>query len=875
MRRLLEQSLRHALKKRRPNEPSCVAIRTPGVAPTFEDFVIDNESFAVKEARSLLEMRQILTDSSLHSVVILTGLDSSSVADDILVRLVGGHVHSLNPWDRLADVLGLRSEKDIDSLLRRTVPDLAKELLASLPVGGLPKLAEGRLTSTRAWRLVQEHVFGLEGELSVRKVLELDLSRMLGKWKAAPPALREAFLKSLAMQPDGVAIAWLLSQALKESGVPLVVLGLVVGVVHSGEQAPMPEQIRCQGRLDAWLTSPPKESVLVIHSDSARSLLLEQDARVAGSLLHQAQGLLEQIQGISLAWISDLLPEGFRQRWIVFANALRSCNGDTDELLRALKRLESHQEAKVQTERLRKAQMALRLKRWLAGPIENPTGVQQHAKTYMSDLAWVDRAVHALSGGDAATEFQEAARELLEQVLVRRENLNRSFAQSLSAGQGHVCEGMLAIETVLPELVAPLTEKSRKVLLLVLDGMSWANALEILDELRTDWSLLGSESYTLAAPLLAVGSSIPTITEFARTSLLSGQASKGGQPQEREGFSRLFPAGHLFHKGDLFDQRGQGLSPIVQDRIANSKDLVAVVLNAIDDQLKGSDQLRLHWNRQSIPLLRTLLDLAKHADRIVVLASDHGHVPEAGTQLLPSSEGGERWSAPDRSCAEGEILVRGQRLAPWAGDVIVPWSERIRYAPIHNGYHGGVTPQEWFAPLCVVAPMGYATALPEGWSPTDLMEPDWWLLDVVLQAQTVRVDVVPTAAASTTQVEWAGATERPLYELQGATWVLAIIDSEVMEMQLKIAGRSARKEMAKLALDAFDGAPDQDEIRITRLTMSQRAQVPVARLQGWLALVGRLLNVDNTECFGATPDGQQLYLRPRMLVRQFGVENRI
>lgn len=875
MRRLLEQTLRHALKKRRPNEDPRVAIRISGAVPSEESLVIENETFAVREARSPLEMRQILTDANLPSVVILTTLDSSSVADDILVRLVGGHVHSLNPWDRLADVLGLRSEKDIDSQIRRTVPDLAKELLASLPVSGLPKLAEGRLTNTRAWRLAQEHVFGLDGELSVLKILELDLSRKLGKWKTAPPTLRSAFLKSLELQSDGIAIAWLLAQSLKESEASLAVLGLVIGVVHSGDHAPTTEQIRCQGRLESWLTSPPTEAIRNIHSDGARSLLLEQDSRIASSLLHQAQALLEQIQGLSLAWISDLLPEGFRQRWIVFANTLRSCGEATDEIWRALKQLENHQEAKVQTERIRKARMAFRLKCWLVRPTRLPSAIQEHAKTYLSDLAWVDLAAQALSGGDAATEFQEAARELLEQVSVRRENLNRGFAQSLSTEQGRCGEGMIAIENVLPEIVAPMTRKSRKVLLLVLDGMSWANALEILEDLRTDWSLLGNENYPLAAPLLAVGSSIPTITEFARASLISGQASKGGQPQERDGFARLFPKGHLFHKGDLFDQRGQGLSPIVQDRISNSTDLVALVLNAIDDQLNGSDQLRLLWNRQSIPLLRTLLELAKQSDRIVVLASDHGHVLETGTQLLPSHGGGERWSGPDRTCAEGEILIRGERLAQWAGDVIVPWSDRIRYAPVHNGYHGGVTAQEWLAPLCVIAPMGLGTALPEGWSPTDILEPEWWLLDAVHHAQPVRAAVVPPTEASTTRAEWTGTTERPLHELQGAPWVLAIIESPIMEMQLRIAGRSARKEMAKLALEAFDGAPDQEEVRITRLTMSQRAQVPVARLQGWLALVGRLLNVDNTECFGATPDGQQLYLRPRILVRQFAVENRI
>lgn len=846
MRRLLEQTLRHALKKRRPNEDPRVAIRISGAAPSEEHLVIDNETFAVREARSPLEMRQILTDENLPSVVILTTLDSNAVADDILVRLVGGHVHSLNPWDRLADALGLRSEKDIDSQLRRLAPELAKELLASLPAQGVSKLAEGRLTTNRAWRLVQEHVFGLEGELSVQGVLELELARRFGKWKTALPTLRTAFLKSLELQSDGAAIAWLLSQSLKECEYPLAVLGLIIGVVHSGDQTPSTEQIRCQGRLEAWLEAPPTEAVRGILYDSARSLLLKQDPRNSGSLLHQAQSLLEKIQGTSLARISELLPEGFRQRWIDFANALRTPGDSTEKLWETLKNLEKHQEAKAQPERIRKAQMAFRLRRWLSRPIQDSSSLQQHTKQYLSDLAWVDLAAQSISGGDAASEFQEAARDLLEQVFLRRDRLNRAFAQAVVTAQGRTCEGMIAIENVLPDLVMPLCGKSRKILLLVLDVLSWANTLEILEDLRTDWSLLGSERYSLAAPLLAMGSSIPTVTEFARTSLLCGQARKGGQAQEREGFASLFPKGHLFHKGDLADQRGQGLSPVVQDRISQSSELVALVINAVDDQLNGSDQVRLQWNRQSIPLLRTVLEHARQSGRILVLASDHGHVLETGTQLLPSNGGGERWSVPDRTCTEGEILVRGERLAPWVGEVIVPWSERIRYAPAHNGYHGGLTAQEWLAPLCVMAPMGLATALPDGWSPTDLLEPDWWILEAVLEAHQNRVEALAPTSDPMVQPEWTGAIERPLNDLQGAAWILAILGSDVMEMQLKIAGRSARKEMAKLALEAFDCAPDQEEVRITRLMMSQRSQVPVARLQGWLALVGRLLNVDNT-----------------------------
>jgi hypothetical protein len=361
------------------------------------------------------------------------------------------------------------------------------------------------------------------------------------------------------------------------------------------------------------------------------------------------------------------------------------------------------------------------------------------------------------------------------------------------------------------------------------------------------------------------------VTEFARASLLSGRACKGGQDQERAGFSNLFPSGSLFHKAELSDQRGQGVSAAVQDRIRQGKDLVALVLNAVDDQLKGSGQLRVRWNRQNVPLLQSLLGLASQTGCLVVLASDHGHVLETGTQLAPGGEGGERWLPPERPCLDGEILIQGKRLEAWAGDVLVPWSEKLRYAPVHNGYHGGVTTQEWLAPLCVLDPLGSMQSLPQGWQATELIPPRWWSLEALPVLQSAPLAATSIAVPSSMSV----LQGTPLLGEMARSWIQAILESDVMEMQSKIAGRAAKPEMARRALEAFDAAPDQEEVRIHRATMAQRARETPTRLQGWIALVGRLLNVDNTECFGTTPDGQQLFLKPRLLVRQFGVEDQV
>ncbi len=68
---------------------------------------------------------------------------------------------------------------------------------------------------------------------------------------------------------------------------------------------------------------------------------------------------------------------------------------------------------------------------------------------------------------------------------------------------------------------------------------------------------------------------LPTVTEFSRCSLLSGVLARGGQTQERDGFSAWL-AGHglrgqgqvLFHKADLESvSRGSALAVEVRAAI--------------------------------------------------------------------------------------------------------------------------------------------------------------------------------------------------------------------------------------------------------------------------------------------------------------------
>jgi hypothetical protein len=66
------------------------------------------------------------------------------------------------------------------------------------------------------------------------------------------------------------------------------------------------------------------------------------------------------------------------------------------------------------------------------------------------------------------------------------------------------------------------------------------------------------------------------------------------------------------------------------------------VINVIDDSLSGPEQRSFRWSLDQIPILRALLDEAELSGRTVVIAGDHGHVLDRGTEMR-KTDGGDRY----------------------------------------------------------------------------------------------------------------------------------------------------------------------------------------------------------------------------------------
>src|SRR5437764_1674779 len=79
------------------------------------------------------------------------------------------------------------------------------------------------------------------------------------------------------------------------------------------------------------------------------------------------------------------------------------------------------------------------------------------------------------------------------------------------------------------------SNQCNRVLLIVLDGMSWAVCHELLDDIRREhWFEATLDVSSL--PPLPVIATVPSVTNLSRATLLSGKLTNGDQGVERRNF---------------------------------------------------------------------------------------------------------------------------------------------------------------------------------------------------------------------------------------------------------------------------------------------------------------------------------------------------
>lgn len=891
-----------------------VAIRSPARGAWPQHLSCGGRRFELRWCHSPLEIRDVLSEPPDDGLVILTDLRETDLGGDVLARLCLQRLFSVESWQMLGDAFQARK---LDPRLRGC-DWMAELLLERRPPEGYPPAPSGVLNADTAWGTLLSTVLGLPDARP-------DLETLL-QWTAAGDGpyrfgqLPEAARSGIAIylrEVCGMAGALVIDALVAGNGADAVALGLACEVVFSDGWTGS-ELLSAAVRLEPLVgrTQIPAPAARLWAQTAVR--VARRQTQTPRAMFQQAEDVLRTVRAFDHVALSTLLPAAFEMRFgeaaAAIDHALASASGpsragrpaprtsapapsgatrgvlagtdvvvgDTiDQAEQAAARVFDHHQAALQPVRSERLRMALRLLRWLAARADGAeVGFEDIALRYVADGSYVDWARTALLGGDELATVSAVYVGLAAQVRSLREQQNRAFAEALARWNQEAAPlpSLTPIEAVLDRVVAPVATTG-PVLVLVLDGMSFAVFRRLSADLAEDgWNELAIDE----APAHAAVATVPTVTEAARASLLCGRVCRGGASVEKTGFaghaglcrvthSGLAPV--LFHKGEL--SSGGALADDVRLALGDMRQrVVGIVYNAVDDHLDGADQARPRWALDDMQLLRPIIHEARNAGRTIVLTADHGHVLEDGSRQATKGIG-DRWRPWEGGApGEGEMAFHGPRvLSPeGAPEVVVPWSELVRYGGKKTGYHGGVTPQEVLVPLAVFTA---ATDAPL-WRFSPPATPDWWTALVPSPVSATPVQPAPEKRRRPKNTS-SPRSQPSLFSEQGpaapagptaaADWLDALLGGDIFQAQCKLAGRgAARPEDVRAVLSAL--APRG---RVPRAALARQLGQPLFRLNGLLSSVRRLVNIDQSPILTVDDAGDWVELDLKQLAAQFEI----
>ena len=867
----------------------------------------------VVRANTVFEFREalVLAEKQKQRLVLLTGLQQNELGLDVVGRLARCRLYSVDNW---ASLCSLFKAKELD----RSVldPAIAQALMDFAPAGGYPPVSAGILDAGTVWRAICRYVFDMgESEPDLVSLLlwassELGPKRYKDAGEAICLSLRQRLLDNLGDAADSI-LRFVESNARPDA----LALAVTCLVVYGSEDSPTLDA--AAARMEQYhgkkqISRAVGQRLGVTAIGAIADLDRHDDQRIAQQHLQRADELLRQFICDEHAHRNALTRLAFEQRLdrlgSAIQTAVRTPSEENSKLCESrLHEITEHRLAKHgrNKDQVVKAEMAVRLIRWLRTPGPAPGSFAEFADYHIREMSFVDWAREPLCRGEDVANLSAAYQVLDQVVLERRESFSHSFANALAdwSAVGSKHAGVLGVEDVLKRVVSKVVEAGNRVLLLVLDGMSWAICHELLEDIRQDhwYEATLDESNTPPLPVIAA---IPSATVFSRASLLSGMLAKGEQNIERRNFeankdlNEVSDKKHpplLFHKQDLTEGNRGVISPELSAKLTTPHHrVVGVVINAIDDRLSNAQQVIDNWSISRISPLRALLRLARDAGRVVILASDHGHVWHRPDGQYRPYDDSSRWRADDGKCASDEIRITGARVMAAENSVIVPWTEKVYYGRQQNGYHGGVTPQEMVCPLVVLTDkIGAYTDLHE----CEYPKPEWWSAapvasPVVDEPQvTITVPVVETTAKIETPMLFdleeftkdAGAREdrervknereerhpSPQSRQPFDSWIDALVKSQAYKDQKAMLRRhpvdDALLQACLSALNSSGGI-------MTPTAFAKAADISIARLNGLVQQIARVLNVDGYDILTLDRTENRVELNIAKLRRQFDLD---
>lgn len=847
------------------------------------------QSYLIEQCDSPLALRLALREPADEATtkILITPLEEKDLSEDILLRLAKRRLFPVDSWQI---VRSLFQAQTVDPRLAR-YGWIAEMLLDLIPTEGYPAARGGFLDLDTVWPLLLQHGIGLAADPpDLASLLKWSLdAEGIARFRRTSDDFRVAAAAWFAEKAGSVVDA-VFSCVARNERPDAVPLGLAVGVVYHPAADGRLE--RASGKLEERFlgSEKPPDSTLVRRWSSAATEVVRAqrhtDARAHRQTLQRADQILTEVQAEGYAFLSDTSPLGFDQRLARFGQSLAGVLTNKswevlDNLLQARQAVRDHDQSAREARRLERVDMAMRLVRWLGKrnktADEEPKSLAVAAADHVQDGGFADWARLSLRSGDPVQVLSEAYAKLFEAVTEIREAQSHRFAQLLVnwTAAGSQSDDPIPLERVLEQILAPLAAAS-PVLLIVIDGMSVAVCRELLADLtRHEWVALCEASRNTSRPGIAV---VPSVTEFSRTSLLTGRLQAGGAAEERAGFAEHpalvtrcrsgFPP-VLFHKPAFQESEDAVLAADVRKEIGSAhRKIVGVVINAVDDNLLKGGQIDTRWSRDEIKVLPALLHEARMARRLVIMVSDHGHVLDCQTQARPC-EGGERWRAATDEPTPDELLIQGQRVGTEGHRLIAPWSERVRYSVMKNGYHGGLTPQEMVVPIVVLSS---SDKFPAGWREQPVDTPPWWdepsRVEPLIAPSAPILKPVKPAPGLLFNVHGAEAPPSEPQEVDKSRpeWVARLLASAVFAQQKQIGGRGLPSdELFTKLLDALDRRGG----KMTCVALARALEFPALRLPGLLARMQRVLNIDGYAVLSRDDASDTVELNRELLLKQF------
>jgi hypothetical protein len=880
----------------RASEARVIAIQARTQAAWPDTINLSGRPFRLRWCASPLMAREALSaledvpdDQASPGLILLTPLSARDLGGDVVARLARAQVFQPDAWGMVQQLFTAR---EIDARLGR-FRWMAHLLVERASMGAYPPVPNGFLDMDTAWH----HILG--------RCLSLDASKpdaaMLLNWSLGADSA--GHFDDLSEQAKPQIAAWLgesagavgtlvmrcVTAGNTQDAVPL---GLVCGVVLSAQGEGVHELAAAAIRLERFMGD---KRIGIAEgrrwaADAAKCLQALTPA-LRHVVIERAEWLLRELHVDAYAHLSDVLPLGLEQRLGFFADALKAfiaepSTAQIQAIERAADAVARHAHADPASTRMLRVNMAVRLCRWMMADRPANKGRGGRAATTFVDLAqgyaregaFVDWARFKLIGGDDLPGLSAAFVALRDAARKEAEAFNQTFAQALQVWnrEPRAAAACMPVEAIIERVLAPLAQQT-PVLLLVADGLSYS----IFRELCEDLEALGwDEKVAGPTPTLAVGvAALPTITEVSRASLLSGRLMIGAAAQEKTAFathpalvaaSRAGTAPVVFHKGDLAD--AEGLSSTVRDAIASTQQqVVAVVYNAVDDHLSGSNQIQVRWSIDDLRLLGPLLSEARRARRVVIVTADHGHVIDDGTVQRGQGDG-DRWRLPSGTPDAGELLFEGGRVKTPAGNAVVcACSERVRHGAKKNGYHGGVSAQEVVVPLSVFTPRNRVL---KGWQMAPAPQPDWWApLEFALPAAAADTPSLARKAAkpgllAVPQPDLFGGALPVVAPEPEVHWIAALQATPVYVAQKALAARVApADDEVRCLLEALAARGG----KLSKAALAQRLGMPAMRISGFVNAAKRVLNVDQAAVLSLDETAATVELNRELLVRQFRV----